>query len=241
MSEFKNAVESMFEGKKKNELERLMRIATDIETQRKCSAWLCKHPSTLQIQVKEGSYIKLPELYPKIISTGRNEIACKEINDEWLSVVTGSEDFSFKVMRKNQYEEHLFNSEDERFELDMAINGYDTSIQMLEEIRQEATMEREGYKFNRDKYSTIKFKAIKEAYGEVSKGMIENLSIQPLRTTEFMLKRLKGYRDSCLLQKQQLNEIWKNLCENNFYKSLDHKSFYFRQSEKKSVNTSGNV
>jgi len=241
MNEFKSAIEGIFEGKKKrNELERLMRIVRNIEIPRKHSAWLCKHPSTLKIQTKKESYIKLPEFYPKVISTGRNVTTSKEINDEWISVATGSEDVSFKVMRKNQYEEHLFNCEDERFELDMAINGYNTSIQMLEEVKQAAEMEGPSYQFNKSKYSVIKFKAIKEAYGEVAEGMIENLSIQASRTADFMLKRLKRYRDSCLLQKQQLNEIWKELCETNFYKSLDHKSFYFRQSEKKNINTNGN-
>ncbi len=39
------------------------------------------------------------------------------LNDKWVSVPTGSEDFSFKNMRKNQYEEALFRCEDERYEV----------------------------------------------------------------------------------------------------------------------------
>jgi uncharacterized membrane protein YgcG len=38
-------------------------------------------------------------------------------NDRWVSVPTGSEDFSFKIMRKNSYEDALFRCEDERFEV----------------------------------------------------------------------------------------------------------------------------
>ena len=30
------------------------------------------------------------------------------LNDTFVNVITGSEDFSFKLMRKNQYEEALF-------------------------------------------------------------------------------------------------------------------------------------
>jgi paired amphipathic helix protein Sin3a len=31
-----------------------------------------------------------------------------------VSIVSGSEDYSFKLMRKNQYEEALFRAEDDR-------------------------------------------------------------------------------------------------------------------------------
>jgi paired amphipathic helix protein Sin3a len=41
------------------------------------------------------------------------------LNDLWVSVPTGSEDFSLKIMRKNQYEDALFRCEDERYEIDM--------------------------------------------------------------------------------------------------------------------------
>lgn len=30
------------------------------------------------------------------------------LNSEFVNVITGSEDYSFKLMRKNQYEESLF-------------------------------------------------------------------------------------------------------------------------------------
>jgi paired amphipathic helix protein Sin3a len=70
--------------------------------------------------------------------------------------------------------------------------------------------------------------------------MLENLCIQPIKTCELMLKRLRRNRNGSMQQKERNKAIWKELCENNFYKSLDHKSFYFRQSEKKSLNTKGN-
>ena len=44
------------------------------------------------------------------------------LNDDWVSVPTGSEESSsFKHMRKNEFEERLFRCEDERFEIDMVI------------------------------------------------------------------------------------------------------------------------
>ena len=54
------------------------------------------------------SYRALPEGYPKLACTERARWEAAECNDTWVSVPTGSEDFSFKIMRKNVYEDALF-------------------------------------------------------------------------------------------------------------------------------------
>lgn len=43
------------------------------------------------------------------------DIGAAVLNDHWVSVTSGSEDYSFKHMRKNQYEESLFRCEDDRY------------------------------------------------------------------------------------------------------------------------------
>lgn len=55
-------------------------------------------------------------MYQYIIpqSSHRTEIGASVLNDSWVSVTSGSEDYSFKHMRKNQYEESLFRCEDDR-------------------------------------------------------------------------------------------------------------------------------
>ena len=214
---------------------------------RRQETWMCKHYSSSlarNIVEKQGSYIKLPNDYPRISCSGREMDVSDELNNNWISVVTGSEDFSFKVMRKNQYEEQLFNCEDERFELDMTLNMYTAAIETLENIQREVIAARnEGreYIIQKSLFSSVKFKAIYEVYGDVAEGMLSNFCVQPLRTSEFILKRLKRNKNGCQQQKERNKEFWKDLCEQNFYKSLDHKSFYFRQSEKKNISTKGIV
>ena len=78
--------------------------------------------------------MRLPDDFPVIISTGRDPKFTIELNDKWVSVASGSEDFSFKVTRKNIYEEQLCKCEDERFEIDMAINYYNYAISGLEKM-----------------------------------------------------------------------------------------------------------
>jgi len=59
------------------------------------------------------SYRALPRDYPKPKCSERSEEECSVLNDQWVSIPIGSEEsYSFKHMRKNQYEEALFKVED---------------------------------------------------------------------------------------------------------------------------------
>ena len=55
--------------------------------------------------------------YPIPVASQKTELGAEVLNDYWVSVTSGSEDYSFKHMRKNQYEEILFRCEDDRSEL----------------------------------------------------------------------------------------------------------------------------
>ena len=54
------------------------------------------------------SYVKIPAGYPKLECRGRTPLDLSVLNDVYVNVISGSEDYSFKLMRKNQYEEALF-------------------------------------------------------------------------------------------------------------------------------------
>lgn len=54
------------------------------------------------------SYVKMPPMYPHLSSSGRTALGNGVLNNDYVNVITGSEDYSFKLMRKNQYEEALF-------------------------------------------------------------------------------------------------------------------------------------
>jgi len=52
--------------------------------------------------------------YPIPSASQRSELGAQVLNDHWVSVTSGSEDYSFKHMRRNQFEESLFRCEDDR-------------------------------------------------------------------------------------------------------------------------------
>lgn len=84
------------------------------------------------------SYRELPEEYQGTSCSGRSAEEEAVLNDTWVSVPVGSEDSNnFKHMRRNPNEEQLFKVEDERFELDMLIDGVAAAIARLEPVEEE--------------------------------------------------------------------------------------------------------
>lgn len=51
------------------------------------------------------SYVRLPPGYPKLRCNGRTTLGDEVLNDTWVSIISGSEDYSFKVSS-----EHCFAS-----------------------------------------------------------------------------------------------------------------------------------
>ncbi|KAL8126097.1 hypothetical protein AgCh_013399 [Apium graveolens] len=80
------------------------------------------------------SYTLLPDDYPIPLASQKSELGAQVLNDHWVSVTSGSEDYSFKHMRRNQYEESLFRCEDDRFELDMLLQSVTTTAKRAEEL-----------------------------------------------------------------------------------------------------------
>ena len=87
------------------------------------------------------SYRALPKDYPKPMCTDRNETEAAVLNDQWVSIPIGSEEtFSFKHMRKNQFEEALFKCEDDRFEIDMVTQTIKIILNDLDLRKEETTL-----------------------------------------------------------------------------------------------------
>ena len=149
MREFNDMTEKIFEENNgEKEREKLIRLLNSRYNSRRQLSWCCR-PSTDLVQARckrIGSYLMLPEEYPAIISTGRDGKLGQELNDTWISVASGSEDFSFKVYRKNIYEEQLCKNEDDRFEYDISINRFEFAISIIENTLKElSTRQNDGY------------------------------------------------------------------------------------------------
>lgn len=191
------------------------------------------------------SYRGLPASYPIPPCSHRSALEKQVCNDSWVSVPTGSEDFSFKSMRKNQYEEALFKCEDERFEIDMVIEANASTISILEPLAHEIDVLKKAtessgdddkmwnYVVDKGTFRVTHLNAITRIYGESGSQILELLRKHPASAIPIILKRLKQKDEEWRRAREDLNRQWKEVNEKNYHKSLDHSSFYFKQKDKK--------
>jgi paired amphipathic helix protein Sin3a len=199
-----------------------------------------------------------------------------------VSIPIGSEEsYSFKHMRKNQFEESLFRCEDDRFEVDMLIDTNMSAIRVLQPLSEEIAAlrqltgkrDKEGHEgllvcwyrscssflsksksscvyecvvnpvprfslqLEKRQLSTVHLNAIQRIYGDHGEEILELLRKNPASAIPVILKRLKQKDAEWRRARLELSRQWKETIEKNFYKSFDHRSFYFRQHDKKFLHT----
>ena len=188
------------------------------------------------------SYRILPDDYQKPTCSGRGPLEQLVLNDSWVSVASGSEDLNFKQMRKNQYEEAIFRAEDERFELDTSIDTNMACLNALLPVQAEIATKPESEKRRlrlehlmpeKQGLSAMHMRAIKRLYGAQGAQVIELLQKCPAAAINPLVKRLQQKDREWRALRTSLVKGWKEVYEKNFTKSLDHRSFYFKQGDKK--------
>ena len=191
------------------------------------------------------SYRALPAGYPVAACTARPANENAVLNDVWVSVPTGSEDFSFKHMRRNQYEEALFKCEDETYEVDMTIENNVSAIRALQplsdEIKALSVVPNFEWHFRLDRrcLGVLHLKAIARVYGEYGSQVLELLKKNPGGAIPVVLRRLKQKDQEWRRARVELVKVWKDTQAKNYAKSLDHRSFYFKSADKRALTVKG--
>jgi histone deacetylase complex regulatory component SIN3 len=164
------------------------------------------------------------------------------LNRQWVSVPYGTEDYSFKFMRKNAFEDALFKVEDERYDLDIMIETTSYTLKLLEaeqdKISNMTPEERNNYSLPKELMTTFRLKPINQIYSEHAERMIDLLKNNPIKTLPVVIQRLTAKVQSWKQSGKPENEkTWRETMDKNFLKSLDHRSFIFKQNEKKMTNS----
>mmetsp|Transcript_21997 Transcript_21997/g.42715 ORF Transcript_21997/g.42715 Transcript_21997/m.42715 type:complete len:1011 (+) Transcript_21997:60-3092(+) len=185
------------------------------------------------------SYRRIPDDIPLPSCSGRTPLCDEVLNNRCISIPTGSEDFSFKSTRKNQYEENLFKCEDERFELDMVIENNAAAIRILEPLEQkieEMTPEQAKAFALPDDLDILHIRAIARVYGDHGYQIIDLLRKNPSVAIPIVLARLRQKDEEWRRVRVSMRDSWRKIAAQNYNKSLDHRSFYFKQEDKKRIN-----
>nr|GEZ95853.1 putative histone deacetylase interacting domain, Sin3 [Tanacetum cinerariifolium] len=176
--------------------------------------------------------------YPIPKVSGRTKIGAKVLNDHWVSVTSGSEDYSFKHMRKNQYEESLFRCEDDRYELDMLIGSAKAAAKGVEELLKKIDNKffKTDSEINFEEHlSVLNLRCIERLYGDNGLDVLDVLKKNASLALPVILTRLKQKQEDWERCRFDFNKIWADIYAKNHHKSLDHRSFYFKQQDSKSL------
>lgn len=186
------------------------------------------------------SYRLLPKNYPIPVASQRTELGAAVLNDHWVSVTSGSEDYSFKHMRKNQYEESLFRCEDDRFELDMLLESVNGTTKKVEELLNrinDNSIKTDSLFRIEDHFTALHLRCIERLYGDHGLDVMDVLRKNASLALPVILTRLKQKQDEWARCRSDFNKVWAEIYAKNYHKSLDHRSFYFKQQDSKNLST----
>uniref|UniRef100_A0A7N0U8T1 Histone deacetylase interacting domain-containing protein n=1 Tax=Kalanchoe fedtschenkoi TaxID=63787 RepID=A0A7N0U8T1_KALFE len=218
-------------------------IGTTKETDRFNEKYLAKSIQELDLsdcQRCTPSYRLLPEDYPIQRASQRSELGAQVLNDHWVSVTSGSEDYSFKHMRRNQYEESLFRCEDDRFELDMLLESVTSASRRVEELLNKLSDITSNIVTPlrlEEHFSALNIRCIERLYGDHGLDTVDILRKNPGTALPVILTRLKQKQEEWAKCRSDFNKVWADIYSKNHYKSLDHRSFYFKQQDSKNLST----
>ncbi|XP_042497948.1 paired amphipathic helix protein Sin3-like 4 isoform X3 [Macadamia integrifolia] len=186
------------------------------------------------------SYRLLPKNYQTPAASQRTKLGAQVLNDNWVSVTSGSEDYSFKHMRKNQYEESLFRCEDDRFELDMLLESVNVTTKRVEELLEkfnDNTIKPDSLVRIEDHFTALNLRCIERLYGDHGLDVMDVLRKNSTLSLPVILTRLKQKQEEWTRCRADFNKVWAEIYAKNYHKSLDHRSFYFKQQDTKSLST----
>ena len=95
--------------------------------------------------------------------------------------------------------------------------------------------ERAGWSLPEDLLRAFHFRAIQRIYGEQGPQVVSLLRQNPAVAVPTILARLAQKDAEWRGTKAEMMPAWQAIFKENFHKSLDHRSFYFKQAEKKNL------
>ena len=157
------------------------------------------------------------------------------------------EDYDSAKMRRNPYEEALFRIEEERFEVDMAVERNALAMRQIEPIAEEVAMLRETeekdgqpigrlqYKLKSKTLNSIQINAVGRIYGDMGDEVIEHLARNPLGTIPIIYQRLRQKDQEWRKQKSELLAKWRAMTEANYEGSRDVMCYKLKRDIEKSL------
>ncbi|KAI0031590.1 hypothetical protein K488DRAFT_51739 [Vararia minispora EC-137] len=201
-------------------------------------------PSREELQVRYGSYRRLPADEQRAVCSGRDELCREVLNDEWVAhPAAGADETGFGVARKNAYEDALHRTEEERHEYDFHLDGVARTVSMLEPIVHKVlampTDERAAFRLKANfggAGKAIHARIVRKIYGrDVGGEVLAAMQETPGLAVPVVFARLKQKEEEWRRGQAAWNKVWREADALNYPRALDHRAAAFRAADKKAV------
>ncbi|KAI9451486.1 hypothetical protein F5148DRAFT_1378838 [Russula earlei] len=201
-------------------------------------------PSREELNIRYGSYRRLPADEINVECSGRDEMCKSVLNDEWVSHPSfSSEDSVFMAHKKNLYEEALHRTEEERHEYDFHIDALVRTIGVLEPLNHKilgmTPEERAIFRLKPNfggAGKAVHQRIIKKIYGrEAGLEVLQAMQDSPSLALPVVLTRLKQKEAEWKRAQREWNKIWRAVDAANYARSLDHQGITFKMADKKAL------
>ncbi|CAB3408889.1 unnamed protein product [Caenorhabditis bovis] len=187
--------------------------------------------------IKDKNELKKP--------SGRTALCDEVLNDTWTSYPSwSSEDNGNVASRKSTFEEFLYKTEDERFELDIVLDVNKYAIESFELLKRkmERMSEYDRCRFKLDEKlgcssGVLITRAIKRIYGEAASKIIHGLRDSPFNAVPKVLQRFIEKEKEWRQAQTQMNKMWREQLEKNIARSLDHQAATVKQADSRLLKT----
>ncbi|GMH56528.1 hypothetical protein TrST_g9038 [Triparma strigata] len=205
-------------------------------------------PAMTQEEAKKRetpSYRSYPPDYPKLTLKNFSDRTSNDdaiLNNSYVSVPTCSMESKDFKERGNCHEALLFQLEDQRFEVDMAIDANAATLRILAPVEEEISIlrkqeEADGqpigrmtYKLKRRTFTTSHVAAIARVYGDDGDEILQHLKRNPAAVLPVVIKRLKQKDVEWRQVRTALNKKWKALHERVQAGALDFETVAVKRS-----------
>lgn len=200
------------------------------------------------------SYRTYPSDYPLnkfLFYSGQSGMDASVLNNDVVCVpdkrnrIWSPEDYDGPSKRHNPYEEAMFLAEDERFEVDMAIERNVMAMRQVEPIAEEVTQLRENeekdgqpigrmnYKLRSRQLNNAQINAIARLYGDSGDEVLQHLVRNPVAVLPIVNHRLRQKDVEWRKAKHELVKRWNTAYKANFEGCLDVTCWFYKRDLEK--------
>lgn len=86
-------------------------------------------------------------------------------------------------------------------------------------------------------FPALNIRCIERLYGDHGLDVIDLIRKNACLALPVILVRLKQKQEEWSRCRSDFNKVWADIYAKNYHKSLDHRSFYFKQQDTKSLST----